>query len=364
MRNPFKTIIDQYFHFLKKDRNAILVLIVLILIVISAQIIIDYIEPKSKYNYAEYAKLFDVWEAEQSNVEVGTRSLFPFNPNTIDSMSLDSLLIPVQIKRNLLNYRKVGGKFKDASQLKKIYGMNDSVFAAIENFIVIPETTFERTAIEPQTAKVRTGYFDPNDADMETLLDFGFNRFQSRNLINYREKGGVFYARDDLLKIYGIDSSFLSTINKHIQINPVKRNEIVAEVPVLLVELNSAGTNELISLNGIGSVFAERIMKYRELLGGFHSKHQLLEVYNFPLETFINIEEKILVDSVQLRKIRINFAEYAELLRHPYLNKKQVEAILAHRSRHGAFQNPEELKLLAPIDSVSFVKIRPYITCR
>jgi len=364
MRNPFKIIIGQYFHFSKKDRNAILILITLILIVISAHIIIDHIEPKSKYNYAEYAKLFDELEAEQLNTEIGGRALFSFNPNTIDSVSLDSLLIPFQIKRNLLNYRRAGGKFSDASQLKRIYGMNDSVFAAIENFIVIPETKFKKTAIEPQPAKVRMGYFDPNDADMETLLDFGFNHFQSKNLISYREKGGVFHATSDLLKIYGVDSSLLSAIDKHIQINPGKRNEKVAEVPALLVELNSAGTNELISLNGIGSVFAERILKYRDLLGGFHSKHQLLEVYNFPPETFITIEKNILVDSVQLRKIRINFAEYAELLRHPYLNKKQVEAILSHRSRNGTFQNPEELKSIATIDTATFVKIRPYLTCR
>ncbi len=364
MPNPFKTIINQYFHFSKKDRNAILVLITLILIVVSVNIILDHIEPKSKYNYVEYAKLFDELEAEQFKTESRGRSLFSFNPNTIDSLSLDSLLIPIQIKRNILNYRKAGGKFTDVSQLRKIYGMNDSIFTAIENFIEIPETKWQKTATDPQPEKIMTGYFDPNDVDVETLLSFGFNRFQSKNLISYRERGGAFQTKNDLLKIYGIDSSFYSSIEKHIQINPVKRNEKAAEVAVPLVELNSAGKNELISLNGIGSVFAERIIKYRDLLGGFHSKRQLLEVYNFPEETYIAIEKNLTVDSMLLKQIRINFVEYAELLRHPYLDKKHVEAILAHRSRNGAFKNPEELKLLAAIDSSTFVKIKPYVLCR
>lgn len=364
MLNPFKRFVTQYFNFSKKDRNAILVLITLILIVLTAYILIDYIEPKSKYNYAEYAKLFDELLAEELKAESHGRSLFAFNPNTIDSLSLDSLLIPAHIKRNLLNYRKAGGKFPNAAQFRKIYGMNDSVFAAIENFIEIPDTKLKKGGTETQPEKIIMGYFDPNDADVKTLLSFGFNLFQSNNLVKFREKGGVFHTKNDLLKIYGIDSTFIISIEKHIQINPVKRNEKVTEAPVLLVELNSASKDELISLNGIGTVFAERIIKYRDLLGGFHSKHQLLEVYNFPPEAFMAIEKNLKVDSVLLKKIRINFVEYAELLRHPYLDKKQVEAILAHRSRQGAFQKPEELKLLAAIDSATFVKIRPYVLCR
>lgn len=364
MRNPFKTIINQYFHVSKKDRNGFLVLIVLILLAILTHIIIDNIELKSEYDYAEYAKLFDELKAEQFKAESTGRSLFPFNPNTIDSVALDSLLIPAQIKRNILNYRKAGGKFSSASQLKKIYGMNDSIFEAIESFVDMPETKYRKSKVEPPAKKIVTGNFDPNSADRETLLAFGFNRFQSNNIVNYRKMGGAFHSKSDLLKIYGVDSSFFSSIEQHIQIVPIEEKMEATVTPVFRVELNSAGKDELMRLNGIGSIFADRIIKYRDLLGGFHSKSQLLEVYNFPPETFKSIEKDITVDSLQLKTIRINFAEYGELLRHPYIGKKQVEAILAYRSGNGAFQNREQLKLISEIDSATFVKIRPYVTCR
>jgi DNA uptake protein ComE-like DNA-binding protein len=117
-------------------------------------------------------------------------------------------------------------------------------------------------------------------------------------------------------------------------------------------------------LKGIGSVFAKRILKYRNLLGGYYSTEQLREVYNFPIEILPLIENQIIVDTLRIKKIRINFAEYRDLLKHPYFNKKQVEAILEYRNKNGPFDNLNQLELIPQIDSLSLAKIKPYITCR
>ena len=53
-----------------------------------------------------------------------------------------------------------------------------------------------------------------------------------------------------------------------------------------VVELNSADTTALKKVPGIGSVFAKRIIKYRELLGGFYSVEQLGEVYGIDEERY------------------------------------------------------------------------------
>ena len=159
------------------------------------------------------------------------------------------------------------------------------------------------------------------------MTKLGFNRFQANNIIEYRKKGGEFGTETDLLKIYGIDSAFFMTVEKYIEIKiqaPPNRKE-VNSTP-LLVELNSADSLELVKLSGIGPVFASRILKYRDLLGAFHSKSQLLEVYNFSEETYSNIENYILADTIHLKKIRINFTDYGDLLRHPSLNNNHVKS--------------------------------------
>lgn len=365
MNRIFQQFLKNYNDFSKGDRNAIIILCVLILISVIANIIVQNIQPKSKYNYSGYEQLLKDLEAHKSDDGNNGKDLFVFDPNTINQKMLDSLDIPEQVKRNILNYRKAGGKFSSLAQVRKIYGMNDSIFASIEDYIRIPEKSDSGTKMESIREKRITGFFDPNIADFNQLTQFGFNRFQANNLIEYRKKAGVFKTKSDLMKIYGVDSAFFKTIENHIQIEIPVESPIVAYKPVLIhVELNSADSTELLKLNGIGSVFATRILKYRELLGGFYSTSQLFEIYNFSEETFQKIENSISADTLLIKKIRLNFAEYSDLIRHPYFTKKQVEAILKYRQKNGSFNDIWQIKANDLVDSKTFSRIRPYLTCR
>lgn len=365
MNNPFKNLYRQYLYFSKKDRNAILILSILIVLSIVANLVVKFLPTKSNYNYEEYTKQIETWEKENQNINIPeNRFLFEFNPNTISNESLDSLSLPENIKRNIVNYRNAGGKFSNPTQLRKIYGMNDSIFAELEKYLKIPGVTeIRKSTIIPEVIAI-SGFFDPNKAGLDTLMKFGFSKFQSANLINYRNKGGVFYNKADILKIYGIDSLFFGTIENHIIIELAERKTSGIPKVVERIELNRADTATLVKLSGIGPVFATRIIKYRDLLGGFYSKSQLLEVYNFPVEIFPDIEKQISTDTLLIKMMRINFAEYEELLRHPYLNKEQVQAILAYREKNGAFGNVGQIQQVPLIDNRTFTRIRPYITCR
>ena len=130
------------------------------------------------------------------------------------------------------------------------------------------------------------------------------------------------------------------------------------------IELNKADSVGLIQLNGIGATYATRIIKYRNLLGGYYSKKQLSEIYNFPEETYTRIQSQIYVDTAQIVKIRINFAEFSELIRHPYINKVQVKALLTYRETNGSLKNLSELHAIKGFDIETIKKISPYVTCR
>ena len=365
MNKIIRQWLKSYNNFSKGDRNAILILCILLLFSFIANIVVQNIQLKSKYNYAEYEQLLNDLAAQKSNSGKSGKALFVFDPNTIDNEMLDSLNIPEQVKRNMLNYRKAGGRFSSRAQVQKIYGMNDSIFNAIEAYISIPEKIESETTKESVGEQQITGFFDPNSADYNQLTQFGFSRFQAGNIIEYRKKAGIFKTKSDLLKIYGIDSSFYKTIENHIQINIIGESSVVTYQPVLLnIELNSADSTDLLKLNGVGSVFANRILKYRDLLGGFYSTSQLLEVYNFSEESFQKIESSISADTLLIKKIRLNFAEYKDLIRHPYFSKKQAEAVLRYRQRNGSFKDILQIKTNDLVDNETFSRIRPYLTCR
>lgn len=365
MNNPFKNLYRQYLYFSKKDRNAILILSILIVLSFVVVLIVKQLPSKSKYNYVEYAKQIEEWGKKYQISSIPeNKILFEFNPNTISEESLDSLLLSENIKRNIVNYRNAGGNFLYPSQLRKIYGMNDSIFAELEKYIKIP-IEFEIKKGNPISETMRiSGFFDPNKANLDTLMKFGFSKFQSANLMNYRNKGGVFYNKADILKIYGIDSLFFDTIEKHIIIELEEQKTSSIPKVVEQIELNRADTATLVKLKGIGPVFATRIIKYRDLLGGFYSKSQLMEVYNFPVEIYPEIENQLSTDTVLIKKVRINFAEFKELIKHPYLNKEQVQSILSYREKNGAFGNVAQIQQVPLIDNKTYTRIRPYITCR
>ncbi len=132
-----------------------------------------------------------------------------------------------------------------------------------------------------------------------------------------------------------------NNINKKVQ--QPKANSISSKALVQKpVKLNSADTTELKSLPGIGSFFAKNIVDYRNKLGGFIEKEQLLEVYAFDSTRMSNIENFITIDSIELRKVDVNNDDFKTILRHPYIEYEDVKKIVNYRESKGMIKNWEQ----------------------
>lgn len=128
------------------------------------------------------------------------------------------------------------------------------------------------------------------------------------------------------------------------------------------VELNSADTTDLKELRGIGSSFANRIIKYRNLLGGYYKKEQLKEVYGMTDALYEMIAPHIEVDASLLIGININLATLDELKRHPYLDYYLAKAMVRYREQYGPYNSKEELLDIALMDQPKYNQIEKYIT--
>lgn len=145
------------------------------------------------------------------------------------------------------------------------------------------------------------------------------------------------------------------TIISHQQ-PPTRR---VLPAPQLVkIELNSADSTDLIPLPGIGPVFSSRIVRYRNLLGGFVDVNQLLEVYGLPEETWLKISKMVTADTLLIRTINVNTATFGDLLRHPYINRDNVVAITGFRERYGNIESWQMMKEndLIPEDKASLLR--------
>lgn len=116
---------------------------------------------------------------------------------------------------------------------------------------------------------------------------------------------------------------------------------------IIKKDLNTATAEDLLPIRGIGEKLSERIIKYRERLGGFSHKKQLNEVYGLSEEVIKEVWKYFdLLTLAQITKLDLNQASKRELAKIPYLGYKEAEALLIFRSEKGNIQSLEELQAL------------------
>ena len=232
-----------------------------------------------------------------------------------------------------------------------------------------------RTQIEDDgsTADTRLFKFDPNQIDATQWQKLGLSAKQAQAILNYRNKGGRFYKTEDLQKMYTISpkkykelAPYVAIENKAIT-NSYQNQSYLAKSSyekkeLLIVEINAADTLQLDEVKGIGAAFARRIVKYRERLGGFYKKEQLMEVYGLDSIKFNEIKDQVKVNAASIRKININTAAFDDLKNHPYLKYKQINAIIQYRKQHGNYQNIEDLKKVVILSPQIIQQLAPYLT--
>jgi competence ComEA-like helix-hairpin-helix protein len=206
---------------------------------------------------------------------------------------------------------------------------------------------------------------DPNIAGYDRLVDAGLPSRAATNLIRYREKGGSFRSAEDLYRIYGMDSVRLSSIlhNFKFPAASAMTNDMMRsrKKENERIEINSADTAELKKLPGIGSVLSARIIKYRNLLGGFYSVQQLTEVYGIDDSLQEVLAQCILIDTLCIKKINLNRTSLEQLQKHPYLDPYQAKSILTYRELMGSFTSPNQLILNYLISEENYYRIAPYL---
>ncbi len=357
-----KAIFQQLFTYSRQERNGILVLCILLFLLITLKFIVRKIPISTEEDYSEMITVIEQWEAElEAKSKANSLKLFDFNPNEISKEELDSLALPKRVKSNMLSYRERGGVFNKPSDIKRIYGMTDSLFSIVESYIHIPAA--KKETIPPiKNRKVETQYFyfDPNTSTQSELSKLGLNKFQIRNILNYRSKGGEFRQAEDISKIYGMDSAAFKKLKPWVKIEN-KGPAFKKKLTSIKIELNSADSTDLIKLKGIGPYFANRIVKYRDYLGGFYSKKQLCEVYNLPFETYCEIEPNIWIDTMLVQKISLNFSDAYELSKHPYISKELAHNIITCRNKNGAFSSCAEIVKNGLVNEDDYKRISPYL---
>ncbi len=318
-----KDRIKDYFAFNKKEQRGLIILLGLMLLSVSANLFLPVFLPEKEFDITpfqkEVAEFMASVEKQDSIRQLNSfkypedsklddlpvlakfiSSPFYFDPNDLSEDKWTEMGMDPKIIRNIIRYREKGGTFRDKEGFRKIYGMQDSVFAILSPYIRIAEAE----------TKSLTSKYDSNNLKYNSYHENSFKKF----------------------------------------------------VPdTVVIELNSADSASLLALNGIGPSYAGRIINYRDKLGGYYRIGQLLEIRGMDSIRFNQFSQQVRTDPGLVRKIDINSVTFKELLRHPYFEYYLVKAIFSYKDEIKAFDSVGQLRSLPVMYEELFDKISPYM---
>lgn len=313
-------IISDWFYYSTAQRRGIVVLLVLMFLILIGSEAIKRTRTHRAIDTEAFLKEVALFEemlrkAEEAETLANAEVVVPdrqrqrpvfhpfvFDPNVMTDDDWERLGMPSHISRSIQNFLRAGGQFRHKEDFQRIFLLEDWMYEELESYIDLPS----RPPPRPQTAEKSAT----------------------------EEPQGV---------------------------RPASIAKPETTSPPLLVNISRADSMELRQIRGIGPAFSRRIISYRELLGGFIDTKQLLEVFGLDSTRYESIREFVITDSIPIRKININQADFPDLVRHPYIDRQMAGAILNLRRQHGPFASPADLKRSYLIDEALFQRVSPYL---
>lgn len=244
------------------------------------------------------------------------------------------------------------------------------------------ETGFNRSgkALVSVPAENRTSIkhelfpFDPNELDSAGWRRLGLQEKTVRTILNYRSKGGRFREPDDLSRVYGLFPDEYERLRPYVRIARQANNHPRVEKVSFqsesksqrdfdsgVVNINSADSATWEALPGIGPRLSQRIIRYREALGGFYRIEQVGETYGLADSVFQKIKARLVLEGSVTRKININGATVKELSSHPYISSSLAQRIVAYREAHGSFITLQDLRNIVGVDDNIISRLKAYL---
>ncbi len=350
-----------WFPDIKFNRNQRIGILFLLGIIFTLQIFIFYLNSASSAdNFSkgdipkDLVKQYD--SLKQIRQQQKKIKIYPFNPNYLTDNKAYFLGIDLKILNKIKAYRQQGKYFHSKEDFKKISGISDSLYNILEPYIDIPSFTNHKTF--SKLHKISSRNINKATAQDLTVIK-GIGEVLSDRIIKYRNSIGGFKDKSQLNKVYGLEKD---VINKIWNVFYLPENDI-SKISIIKKPINTANVEELKKVYGIGDKLAERIINYRNKLGGFSIKEQLNEVYGLKPEVIQELWRYFEIKHPKkiLNKIDLNEANIKDLAKNPYIDYQLAKKIISYRTLHSGFNSVEELKNIPEFPKKKFKVISLYL---
>ena len=286
-------------------------LVVLVVLVVGTLMVVKRFQPpkedetvwvndSTKSQFADYQEKQDSirkaqWRRQRDTIAI---RMEVFDPNTADSSTLVHLGFKPWQAKNMVKYRAAGGKYRKPEDLKKLYGMTDSMFQALTPYIYIAREEVDSVAVDSLRKDSLPRWEEENKdtilnlrtADtVELKMIHGIGSYRARQIVRYREQLGGFVSVEQVLEAKGMENVDADSLLAHFWIDSVK---------IEAMNVNSVGVQRLSRHPYLRFEQAQAIYELRRKKIRLDSIQQLQQIECIPAETlekiapYLNFDKK------------------------------------------------------------------------
>jgi DNA uptake protein ComE-like DNA-binding protein len=282
-----KRKLKNYFTFNKKERNGILLLSFVLLVLVVFYQFSYLLKTKQKTDFSDFKKAIAELDYNNESKEVVKEvSLFYFNPNTLDDQGWLALGLPEGKLKVLRNYQKSGGYFKQKEDLKRCFAIGDDFYNTIKEYVSIPKT--KKPVTINHQPKTTNQIVELNRADSLTLIFIkGIGPFYAKQIINYRDELGGFLSFSQFAEIWGLEK---------LDVEKLQQQTTIDTLYIRKININLANIDELRNHPYLNYKEAKMIVNFRIQHGDFSSVKDIQKIKPISRELFRKIAPYLKTD--------------------------------------------------------------------
>ena len=259
-----------------------------------------WVNDSTKSQFADYQEKQDSirkaqWRRQRDTIAI---RMEVFDPNTADSSTLVHLGFKPWQAKNMVKYRTAGGKYRKPEDLKKLYGMTDSMYQALTPYIYIAREEVDSVAVDSLRKDSLPRWEEENKdtilnlrtADtVELKMIHGIGSYRARQIVRYREQLGGFVSVEQVLEAKGMENVDADSLLAHFWIDSVK---------IEAMNVNSVGVQRLSRHPYLRFEQAQAIYELRRKKIRLDSIQQLQQIECISAETlekiapYLNFDKK------------------------------------------------------------------------
>ena len=212
-------------------------------------------------------------------------------------------------------------------------------------------------------------YFDPNTMDSITAIRLGIPSRQVITLMRYRNKGGRFYRKEDLAKLYGLKKDLVEKLIPYVVIKNLGRNTAYRKMVDYdyqkfgnriglvkddgnknlnewSIDINLADEKQWVAKTKLSPAIIQNIIRYRNYLGGFTNLNQMKKVYGFTEANYYLLKPHLQLGKMNKRKPNASTMSFENWKALGIFQDREIIQILRIRKEKGGYIGWKELVIL------------------